>query len=72
MSEAALSIAELGRTNVEAAAVRATHVVDLAASINSPRIETVRDLQRRITPYGGVYEVQASPPMLSNFWGLAA
>lgn len=73
LSEAALSIADLDRANVEAAASRATRVVDLAASVNSSRaIETVRDLQRRLTHYGEVAEVQRFNSRASELLGLAA
>ncbi|MCN0152271.1 hypothetical protein [Salinispora arenicola] len=73
LSEAALSIADLDRSNIEAAATRATHVVDLAASVNSSRaIETVRDLQRRLLPFGDVHEVQQFKVRANNLLGLAA
>ncbi|MEH1013698.1 hypothetical protein V6U90_11390 [Micromonospora sp. CPCC 206060] len=73
LSEAALSIAELGRANVEAAASRATRVVDLAASVNSSRaIETVRDLQRRLKPYGNLSEVRHFNARAGELLGLAA
>ncbi|WP_326562047.1 hypothetical protein [Micromonospora sp. NBC_01796] len=73
LSEAALSIAELQRTDVEGAATRAAHVVDLASSVNSSRtIETVRDLQRRMKPYAEVYEVQRFNAHAADLLGLAA
>ncbi|MEV0939004.1 hypothetical protein AB0I90_01310 [Micromonospora wenchangensis] len=73
LSEAALSIADLHRANVEAAASRAMHVVDLSASVNSSRaIETVRDLQRRMTEFGSVSEVQRFNMHAKNALGLAA
>lgn len=73
LSEAALSIADLERRNVEAAASRALHVVDLAGSVNSTRaIETVRDLLRRMKPYAKVHEVQRFNARASDVLGLAA
>lgn len=71
-SEAALSIADLQRHNVEAAAARALHVVDLAGSVNSWRaVATVRDLQRRTKPYATVHEVQRFNARASDLLGLA-
>ncbi|MGC4852197.1 hypothetical protein ACLQ24_02090 [Micromonospora sp. DT4] len=73
LSEAALSVADLDRANVEAAASRAARVVDLAASVNSSRaIETVRDLQRRLKPFGNLHEVQQFNTRAGALLGLAA
>ncbi|MDG4796553.1 hypothetical protein [Micromonospora sp. WMMD1082] len=73
LSEAALSIADLERANVEAAASRAARVVALAASVNSSRaVETVRDLQRRMKPYGNLHEVQRFNVRAGEMLGLAA
>ncbi|WKU07066.1 hypothetical protein [Micromonospora sp. HUAS LYJ1] len=72
LSEAALSIADLERANVEAAASRAAHVVDLAASVTSSRtVETVRDLQRRMKPFGNLHEVQQFNARADALLGLA-
>ncbi|MEU7902994.1 hypothetical protein [Actinoplanes sp. NPDC049118] len=73
LSEAALAIAELERTHVEAAASKATLVVDLAASVNSSRaIATVRDLQERMAPFADVPEVQRFNVHARDLLGLAA
>lgn len=73
LSEAALSIADLNRANVEAAATRATRVVELAASVNSSRaIETVRDLQRRLSPHRQIAEVERFNTTARSLLGLAA
>jgi hypothetical protein len=73
LSEAALSVAELERRNVEAAATRALNVVELAGSVNSSRaVETVRDLQRRMKPYAGIYEVKRFNARAGDLLGLAA
>ena len=59
LSNAALAIAQLQRGEIEAAAAHATHVVDLASSVQSSRaVETVRDLQRRFKPYATLPAVQ--------------
>jgi hypothetical protein len=73
LSEAALAIGELERQNVEGAAARSLHVVDLAGSVNSSRcIETVRDLQKRLKPYGKVAEVEHFNRRAAEVLGLAA
>jgi hypothetical protein len=60
LSHAALAISDLTRGNVEAAAAKSTHVVELAASVNSSRcLQTVQDLQRRLRPYSHLGEVKA-------------
>ena len=60
LSNAALAIAQLQRGEIEAAAARAIHVVDLAASVQSSRaVETVRDLQRQFKPYATLPAVRA-------------
>ena len=61
LSNAALAIAQLQRGEIEAAAARATHVVDLAAAVQSSRaLETVHDLQLRLKPH-------ASQPAVKSF-----
>ncbi|MGC5022193.1 hypothetical protein [Micromonospora sp. DT47] len=73
LSEAALAVADLDRSDVDAAASRATRVVELSASVNSSRaIETVRDLQRRMEPYPKVPEVQRFNARACELLGLAA
>jgi hypothetical protein len=73
LSEAALAVADLDRSDVEAAASRATRVVELSASVNYSRaIETVRDLQRRMKPYPKVPEVQRFNARAGELLGLAA
>jgi hypothetical protein len=73
LSHAALAIGELERNNVEAAAAKSAYVVDLAASVNSSRcIETVRDLLRRLKPYGELDEIQRFQARASEALGLAA
>jgi hypothetical protein len=73
LSHAALAIGDLERNDVEGAAAKSLAVIDLAASVNSSRcIETVRDLQRRLKPYGEVHEVQRFNARAGELLGLAA
>jgi hypothetical protein len=59
LSEAALAVADLQDSQVEAAATRGVKVVRLARQVNSSRcVETVRDLKRRLAPYHKVPEVR--------------
>ncbi|WFE30381.1 hypothetical protein O7623_14855 [Solwaraspora sp. WMMD791] len=73
LSHAALATADLDRADVEAAATRAAHVVELAASVNSSRtLETVKDLQHRLKPYGTLPEVRHFTTRATELLGLAA
>lgn len=59
LSQAALTIGELARKEVESAATRALEVVTLSKRVNSSRcVETVRDLTKRFKPYSHLHEVQ--------------
>lgn len=59
LSQAALALGDLTRGEIEAAAAKSTRAVELSAAVNSSRcVETVRDLQRRLQPFGQVPAVQ--------------
>jgi hypothetical protein len=59
LSQAALTVSDLKRGEVEHAAHRGLQVIALAESVDSSRcLETVRDLRKRFQPYGDVPEVQ--------------
>jgi tetratricopeptide (TPR) repeat protein len=73
LSEAALALGKLQHGEVEAAAAKATKVVQLSATVNSSRcVETVRELQRKLTPYGEVSEVQRFNQHAQQLLGFAA
>lgn len=60
LTSAALAVAEIQRGEVEAAAARGVQVIDMAAMVQSSRTkETVRDLARRLSRFGGVPAVEA-------------
>ncbi|MFI7431882.1 hypothetical protein ACIBPB_33455 [Micromonospora sp. NPDC049836] len=73
LSHAALAVGDLARNDIEAAAAKSIHVVELAASVNSTRcIATVRDLQRRMRPFSAIPEVQQFNTRANELLGLAA
>lgn len=73
LSHAALAVGALIQNNVEGAASRGLEVVELAESVNSSRCrEAVRDLRRRLEPYGEVAEVQRFNARAAGLLGLAA
>jgi hypothetical protein len=73
LSQAALAVGLVMKGQPEAAASKARHVVDLAASVNSSRcLETVRDLVQRLRPYHHLPEVQQFTTHARDQLGLAA
>lgn len=73
LSQAALAVSHLERGEVEAAAAKGTLVVDLTRSVSSSRcLEAVRDLQRRLSSYRTIPEVEHFTTYARDTLGLAA
>jgi hypothetical protein len=73
LSQAALATADIQRGEIEAAATRGMHVIDLAATVYSARArETVRDLQRRLAHHSHEPAVQQFNAKARTALGLVA